>query len=271
MRPGIRHVTWIVLLAAAVGCAGDTGVEAPSANAPPLETATTALPADEPESEPGVARPPSSLALPFRIEQLDNHGGFFVPFGVVRWSRDRSEFGHSGIDIPLRTGAELLAVGDGVILSVEPNDDHLPGSIIALLLDGNHPAGEGWAFLYEHARLADALAVGDRVERGQPVGTSALERLTGNNHLQLTYTFEAHRFYRNHTCWPAALELPDRRALEERFESISDQEGFATAWSTAEEEGKHPYRALLEEQWGPPRLCYPAGTDVRVVADGEDG
>ena len=66
-----------------------------------LDAALESLSGDQPDA---ALRAPQHLALPFTIPDLFEIG-FFSPFGLVRWSLDRPEFAHSGIDIPLREGA----------------------------------------------------------------------------------------------------------------------------------------------------------------------
>ena len=207
----------------------------------------------------------TQLGLPFRIADLDGSSGFFSPFGIVRWSLDRPEYGHSGIDIPLRENATLYAVADARVLSIAPTVDDRPGQIMTILFDLDAPAGEGWGFIYEHVYPLDGVATGMHVARGQAIARTALTPLEANNHLQLSYFFHAFQYTRTHTCWVDWLEVADAQPLVALFAEISGQVGFELAWGTAREEEALPYQALLDERQFPngPRLCYPPGTDVR--------
>ena len=44
-------------------------------------------------------------------------GAAIDPFGVVRWSLDRSDVGHPGIDLTVGLGTPVYAVSDGEIVS----------------------------------------------------------------------------------------------------------------------------------------------------------
>ena len=96
---------------------------------------------------------PPELVLPFHVDDIREGDAFISPFGVVRWSKDRSEFGHSGIDIPLEPEAAIYAAFAGEIVSVTAATDGRPGSNVTLRSDGKAPPGEGWGFLYEHIFL----------------------------------------------------------------------------------------------------------------------
>ncbi len=259
--------------AMAAGDAGGAVGEANSRADESIRDGAAAAAATPSESEAGDEHrlnaseaPPTELALPFDVTEVDADGGFFSPFGVVRWSLDRAEFGHSGIDIPLDEGADLYAVADGIILSVSASVDQRPGSIVTLLIDGRYPDGEGWGFLYEHVDLIEGLEIGSRVQRGDLIAVNPLRPLEANNHLQLTYLFEKYAFYRNHTCWVDQLASAGQRPLLDRFNAIRTGDGFVRAWETAEEESALPYTGLLDRSEFPegPQLCYPLGTDVRV-------
>jgi len=96
-----------------------------------------------------------------------NLRGVVNPFGVVRWSLDRPEVGHPGIDIPVDEGTPFVAAGDGSILSIEPATDGLPGDDVQILLSPGAIEGTGWVFEYEHVTLEAPLSVGSQVSRGQ--------------------------------------------------------------------------------------------------------
>ena len=107
----------------------------------------TALTRDDRDSREEPLGPPSDLSLPFRIEDLGGSNRFISPFGILRHSRDAGH-GHGGIDIPLDKNADVYAVSDGTILSVEESGDGAGGFDVILLILGS--GGEGWGFLYEH-------------------------------------------------------------------------------------------------------------------------
>ena len=249
---------------------GGTNAPTPAETPPPPAATPPPRAATRTDGEPETGSPPAGLALPFRADDVDGGGGFFSPFGVVRRSQDRAEFGHSGIDIPLRHGAGVRAVADGLIVAVAPSLDGRPGSTVTLLIEEGGRPGEGWAFLYEHVTLAGERAVGSRVHRGEVIAHTPLHPLEANNHLQLTYLFNDYRYYRSHTCWAAQLAPDARAALQERFDSVRAGDGFISGWNTVEEEGAFAYRGLLDRSRFPdgPLLCYPPGTDVRTPRSG---
>lgn len=208
---------------------------------------------------------PPAIGMPFAIGDLLDEA--INPFGVVRWSFDRTAYGHSGIDLSLRFGAELVAVGDGEIVAIKPSPDPRPGLEIVLLLDGGAPApaGEGWAFIYEHVELLDGIAAGTRVVSGQPLGTSPLTPQIGNHHVQITYLFNGYEFSRNHTCWLDQLAPDDRAAMHAAMERIGATDALRSSWLDDEREGAFTFRGLLDEERFPegPSFCYEPGTDVR--------
>lgn len=277
----LASIVLVSIVVAACGESSDPGAPAHSGSAagaassapaaPPAAPARgQASPSPSPASggdhRSGDAGPPQTLALPFRVEDVDVAGGFFSPFGVVRWSKDRPEYGHSGIDIPLVVGAEIYAVADGVVVSVTPSVDHRPGRVVVMRIGEDEAPGEAWGFIYEHVELESSIDEGSTVVRGQVIARNPLPPREGNNHLQLSYLFNGYAYYRQHTCWVDQIADPDRNALLRRFDERRSSEEFRRSWTTAEEEGALPYRALLEESQFPegPLLCYPAGTDVRA-------
>ena len=260
-----------VLLLAACSASDDagarpsaTGTAEPSAGtaARPSTSSPTAAAAPEAARD---GEPPHGLALPFDAGDID---GFISPFGLYRHSKDHPDLGHGGIDIPLRQGAPLFAVADGVIVLVTPSIDHRPGSIVVVQIAEGERAGEGWVFLYEHIDLAAGLVEGSAVGRGQLIASNPIERNTGNNHLQLSYASNDLRFFSRLTCWVDQLDQPGRTALIERFDELRASDEFTRFWSTAtNDEGTLAYRELLnvERFPGGAQLCYPQGTDVRVT------
>lgn len=244
-----------------------SGATAAPGEAAPLPPATTATASAAATANAANGGPPAGLSLPVLVEDLAVGGDFVSPFGVVRWSQDRPEYGHSGIDLPLRLGAPLLAVADATVLAVTPTVDHRPGSVVTLLLSEGARTGEGWGFIYEHVTLEPGVVEGSAVRRGQPFATSPLNPREANNHLQLSYLFNEYRYYRDHTCWVDRLEPDAAAALRGRFDEFRSTAGFLSGWRNATEEGQHQYRGLLDETRYPggPRLCYPQGTDVRTA------
>ncbi len=216
------------------------------------------------EKDTGLS-PPDNLALPFRVEEI-NGEGFISPFGLYRKSLDRPEYGHSGIDIPLPSEIPLYAVAGGRIIGYDLATDGRGGSNLKLLISEGGNKGEGWVFLYEHVELQPNLAIGNDVEKGQLIAMNAIPE-RGNNHLQLTYSFNSYTYYRNHICWVGKLRTADQKALENRFRKIAKTDAFISSWQNAVEEGMYAYRELLntEKFSNGPELCYPPGTDVREI------
>ena len=210
---------------------------------------------------------PTGLALPMAPEAV-NLRGVVNPFGVVRWSLDRSDVGHPGIDIPVDEGTSFFAVGDGRIVSVEAATDGLPGNDVKVLLSPGATEGTGWAFIYEHVNLGASLGVGSQVSRGQVIATSATSAAF-TNHFELSDLFNEFRFHQNQTCWVPQLDASERARLQSHFDNVLRTDPrFISSWQTNLREGQLPFRELLntEKYPGGAQLCYPRGTDVRVPA-----
>ena len=214
--------------------------------------------------------PPSNLALPLDLEDVVYDAGEFLsPFGLVRKSVDRSDLGHGGIDVPLVGQAPIYAVADGTIISVEPSVDFRPGQVVVLLIEAGDRQGEGWVFLYEHITLEPGIGLGDAVTTGQLIARNAMATGMSNNHLELNFSFNDHRFYRDKTCWVDYLQDELKRAFVDLFENdirVSSQ--FVEGWRQATDENMYPYQRLLDSGLFPdgPQMCYPPGTDVRIPA-----
>lgn len=220
--------------------------------------------------EGGAAAAPSGLALPFDITQIRAVDYDVHPFGIVRFSQDRPEYGHSGIDIPLGRDAVIFAVADGKILDAHPADDDRPGQYVTLQLGtAPKPNGEGWVFLYEHILLDPELAVGSPVQRGQRIGQTAIPT-SYNNHLQLSYAFNDFAYFRDHTCWIDNLAPDDAATLTGWFDRVKTTPALQNQWQTYAREGQYELRGLLDASRFPdgPELCYPPGTDVRMPVEG---
>lgn len=217
------------------------------------------------EEDSGSESPPAGLALPFAIEQARAGDVDLHPFGVVRFSQDRPEYGHSGIDIPLGKNAAIFAVADGEVLQMQPAGDDRPGQNVTLRITDPKQPGEAWIFFYEHIVPDPAITKGNIVKRGQRLGRTALET-SHNNHLQLSYAFNNFQYTRSHTCWVDYLAPDAAEDLTAWFSHVSKQPAFREAWQSYTREGKYELRGLLDARRFPggPQLCYPPGTDVRL-------
>lgn len=242
-------------LALLMGCSGD---------ADQAQIANPLVPTGVSDQEQ-TAVIPSDLTLPLSLDEI-NLRGDINPFGVVRSSKDRAELGHSGIDVPLNTGASIYAVAEGQIVSVEPSADERPGSLVKLLIVADQTAGTGWIFLYEHISLLTGLGVNSLVSRGQLIATNAMSPAFGN-HLELAYTFNNYPFHSNQSCWVDQLDAPSRSSLLNRFDAeLRTDPRFIDSWRTVQFDGKLAFRELLNTAKYPDgaQLCYPPGTDERV-------
>ena len=256
-----RWLPFVVLLALAA-CSGNGGG---GSSANPLAPSPTAPTTGDTGTTPSATSPPSGLAMPIRVDDI-NLRGVINPFGIVRGSLDRAGVGHPGIDIPLNTGAPIFAVGDGRIVSVRPSIDFRPGSLVKILLAADPTPGSGWIFLYEHVTLLGGLGVGSDVTRGQQIATNPMEPAYGN-HLELSHAFSDYEFLENQTCWVNQLDGASRSEFMSQFNTqLRTDPRFVSAWETVTMEGRLPFRELLNPAKYPDgaRLCYPTGTDERV-------
>lgn len=233
----------------------------------PHEEGTTVGTATKAEHGSG-AGVPTGLALPFAVTQIRARDFDVHPFGVVRFSGDQPEYGHSGIDIPLGPDAAIFAVSDGKILDAYPADDDRPGQYVALQIGAVTQPGEAWVFLYEHILLAPEFAVGAPVHRGERIGTTAIPT-NYNNHLQLSYAFNGFTYFRDHTCWIEQLASDGATDLTVWFDGLKTTPALQDQWQTYAREGQYELRGLLDTKRFPdgPQLCYPPGTDVRAPVD----
>ena len=202
--------------------------------------------------------------MPVRFDDI-NLRGVINPFGVVRSSLDLASLGHSGIDLPLNTGAPIFAVAAGQIVSVNPSIDSRPGDLVKILLTSESRAGSGWAFLYEHITLLGGLGEDSVVTRGQQIATNPMEPAFGN-HLELAHTFNNFQFHENQTCWVDQLDGSARNDFVTRFNTeLRTDPRFISAWQSVGD--RRPFRELLSTERFPDgaQLCYPPGTDERVV------
>ena len=249
-----RHFSVVVLVVALVGCGGSGGAGGSAGN--PVAPSNTGPPAT-------AASVPTGLAMPVRVDDI-NLRGVINPFGVVRSSLDLASLGHSGVDVPLNTGAPIFAVAGGQIVSVRPSIDSRPGNLVKILLGADSPPGSGWVFLYEHVTLLGGLGVDSVVTRGQQIATNTMEPAFGN-HLELAHTFNNFEFHENQTCWVDQLDWSARNDLMTRFDTeLRADPRFISAWLSVGD--RKPFRALLNTEKYPEgaRLCYAPGTDERV-------
>lgn len=205
----------------------------------------------------------SNLHLPFDIGDIDENDGVVNPVGVVRFSKDLQNVGHSGIDVPLFKGAPIYAVGDGEIVLIESSQDDWGGMDVFELLERTGE-GEGWGFLYEHIKPADGIEVGSKVKTGDMIGTkSSPNDFTA--HFQLSRLFHNFEYTDNVKCWVDFLDEGSKKSLLTWWESYRQSAHFKDSWNTIVQEGKHPFRKLLnsEKYSRGPQLCYELGTDVR--------
>lgn len=206
-----------------------------------------------------------TIALPFNINQVDMEDGIFSPFGVYRKTGDLIGLGHSGIDIPLVTGAEIYAANSGKIVSITKPADGRPGNNVKIIFDGDKN-GNGIGFYYENINPIETMKVGTKVIKGQVFAKNALGKYA-NTHFQLAYWYNNFEYFKDSTCWINELGSKDKLAITAMFEKQSLTQKFINDWNTVTEEGKFTYKGLLDLEKFPegPQLCYPPGTDGRIT------
>jgi hypothetical protein len=206
---------------------------------------------------------PLNLSLPFNINDVHQTKGVVNPLGVVRFSQDQLNLGHPGIDIPLKQGSEIYAVADGDIVLIDIAGDPWGGMKVFQLLQQTG-TGSGWAFIYEHIKLAKGVTVGTKLKKGTLVG----EKIAPDGftvHLQFSKVFNDFKYTSDATCWPNFLNKAEKDQLNFWWEGYSKNRLLINSWTTNSEEGKYPFKGLLDKSKFPngPQLCYPLGTDVR--------
>ncbi|MAF81170.1 hypothetical protein CL628_04120 [bacterium] len=220
--------------------------------------------APQPEtSGPSDTYPRSDLVMPFDPADVDPLRGDINPLGVVRFDKDQPQYGHSGIDVPLNQNSPIYAVAAGEIVVVKSADDPWDGMGVWQLLEPTRP-GEGWAFVYEHILLAPGIAVGEVLATGDLVGYKAAP--SGfTAHFQLSAMFNNYKFSRGMECWPDYLNESASTVLFSWWNVHRASERLIGNWSGNQEDGRYPFRSLLDKSVYPdgPQLCYPPGTDVR--------
>lgn len=207
--------------------------------------------------------PPNNLQLPFKTSDINENRGGVNPLGVVRFSKDLPELGHSGIDIPLNQGAPIFAVADGPIVIIKSAGDPWGGMGISQLLEPTIP-GEGWIYIYEHITPVKGIEAGSKVNTGDLIATkTAPAGFTA--HFQLSYAFNNYKFNRGMECWVDFLGRADKSTLLDWWQARITSGKVAVNWTGPITEGTAPFEGLLDTAKYPngPQLCYPPGTDVR--------
>lgn len=205
----------------------------------------------------------TSLYLPFNLDDINLTQGDLNPLGVVRFDQDQSDYGHSGIDIPLAQGSNIFASTNGQIVLLGTAGDPWGGMKIGHLIEPTND-GEGWIFIYEHVTPLESLSIGDNVSQGDLIATkTAPNNFTA--HFQLSYHFNEYEYSKNIQCWPDYLQVDEKSKLDAWWSTYSQSNSFHGDWSTNVEDGKYPFRGLLDRQIYPngPQYCYSLGTDVR--------
>jgi len=216
---------------------------------------------NEPKTETKSVK--GSLFVPFQTKDIDEKNGEVNPMGIVRFSKDMPEFGHGGIDIPLFKGAPITAVADGEIVLLGSAEDPWGGEEIFQLLEKTGE-GEGLAFIYEHITIVKGLKNGDKIKKGDLLGNKTAP--TGfTAHFQLTSLFNNFQFSRDDQCWVDFLEKSEKEKLISWWDKYKKSEHLVNSWNTNVEDGKFPFKGLLDTSKYPdgPQFCYPPGTDVR--------
>ena len=211
----------------------------------------------------GSSFPGGGLELPFNTSDIDQQNGEVNPLGVVRFSKDLAEFGHSGIDIPLTQGAPIYAVADGPVVVLKSAGDPWGGQGMFQLLQ-SASAGEGWVFVYEHVTPVAGIKNGSELKTGDLIATKTPPaRFTA--HFQLSAAFNNYEFTRGMECWVDSLSTSALTKLNTWWSKYLTDSTMINSWRTNTEEGKFPFRGLLNTAQFPngPQLCYPPGIDVR--------
>lgn len=215
-----------------------------------------------PQTQKDLANIPL-LKLPFNISDIDNTHAEINPLGVVRFSKDLEEVGHSGIDVPMKQKSNIYAVADGEIVLIESTGDDWGGMKIFQLLKKDKE-GEGVGFIYDHVTPATNLKVGSKVTSGQVIAYKTAPR-DFTAHFQLSRLFNNYKYIDNILCWPDYLDKEEKTKLYGWWDEYKKTDVLVSSWRENIEEGKYPFRELLDASKYPngPQLCYPLGTDVR--------
>ena len=205
---------------------------------------------------------PNNLSLPFKTEDIQKSSAILNPLGIIRNDRDSGQ-GHGGLDFPLTPNSKISAVADGEVVEISKVSS-LPGDEKLVTLLKSTSGGEGWIFIYEHILINDDLKTGDKVKRGDLLGTHILEGRT--SHYQLSHAFNDLKFYEPGQCWPELLVSDDQKALNSFWETYRKSDYALGVWDSVIEDGNYAYLALLDKDKYPDgvQLCYPQNTDARI-------
>lgn len=143
-------------------------------------------------SIPGYAEGPTDdvdrpFILPFAGDPGPDNWLLIQPYGNTNFAyryRNSVYYGgqglHFGIDLAAACGTEILAIGDGVVFSVDSWHGAGPHNLLI-----NH--ANGYASFYGHLLVRSLLRPGENVEAGQVVGLSGDPDRTCNSrpHLHL--------------------------------------------------------------------------------------
>jgi hypothetical protein len=221
--------------------------------------------AQAPDSYLNGVDPLLALGLPTAPENFDFVHGMVHPFGVVRSGLDIANLGHSGIDLQLKNGAEVLAMADGVIQKIEA-DQSVDGLNFVVLSIGNSNS----AILYEHFLADESLEEGEVVSVGDVIGTftGGYAQLNGNMHVELrTFSVDDYSMTMpaKFQCWVDFLDDESYDSMIYEWYQAADSAKFQFTWKNLKMFGEKFLNGLLDEDKFPegPQLCYEQGTDVR--------
>jgi hypothetical protein len=204
----------------------------------------------------------NNLSLPFNIEDLSKNSAILNPLGIIRHNKDKGH-GHSGIDFPLKQGSQIVAVSNGKIIEIN-KDSETEGDekLVILLKDSGN--GEGWVYVYEHILIANDLKIGDKINKGDIVGSHIQSNRT--SHYQLSRSFNNYMFYEEGKCWPDLLNPEEQASLNNFWQQYRVSDHALGVWKSSNEDGNYSFRALLDKEKFPNgvQLCYIPTVDARI-------
>lgn len=272
----------VLLVLSLAGCGGggsssNTEQQVPDSTPPVSSTPTTPSPSSPP---PYVENPyvdyanpllsnwqkptsglPTSLGLPFAIEDIDFAHGGVNPMGVFRFDQD--QLAHPGIDILLYNDSQVTALTDGKILRMDQDAWDGAYEIYIQVEDSD------WQYTIHPVWPADGIQVGDSVTKGQALGRfyGGYRQNPGTIHVDVRYFQSSNGEIQAQEplCWPDFLSDSDRQAFYQKYHQFNTHADFVSSWHSLNNDGVYPFRNLLSQQYSPdgPQLCYPFGTDVR--------
>lgn len=203
------------------------------------------------------------LSLPFHVDSLLDTQAEVNPLGVVRFSKDLSSIGHSGIDFPMKEKSEIYAVADGEIVLIDSTGDDWGGMKVFELLKKTGK-GEGIGFIYDHVTPVSGLKVGDKVTKGQYIANKVAPN-DFTSHFQMSKLFNNYEYIDGAMCWIDYLSEEEKTKLDSWWNVYKNSDHLLGSWRGTIQEGKYPLRGLLDKENFPdgPQFCYPLGTDVR--------